>query len=326
MERSWENVILFPKWRTTLEEESLLALKEKRYQEALAKLDQLLGFGVQNQEILIGKLMCLMELNRYQDAQDFCEDLLIHKDENYYQYVHIYLTILFQTSQYQLLMDQVEQELEKKMVPDDMEEQFRQLYNMSRKMRHEIRIEKSPEYIKELLKAVEEQNHVYQYTLVEQILKMDITPTEQLQSLLADDRVHPVTKTAIFIWLQDKNISDEVLVQKLGVKWKIAPNAIPALDSHPTIKQTFVFLNDQEQENPTLFRLMEQLLHHYFYVRYPMVPAEDDARFIAAALTKIGEDYLDIHMEKRENKDEQLIRYMEEIKMCEALYATIIEA
>ncbi|WP_176447538.1 tetratricopeptide repeat protein [Lentibacillus sp. CBA3610] len=97
-----------------------MALKEKRYEEALAKLDQLLGYGVQNHEVMIGKLMCLMELNRYKEAQDFCESLLIHKDEHYYHYVHIYLTILFQTSQYQLLMNQVEQELESDLVPAEM--------------------------------------------------------------------------------------------------------------------------------------------------------------------------------------------------------------
>ncbi|GGJ84277.1 hypothetical protein GCM10007063_03500 [Lentibacillus kapialis] len=325
MEGNRENVILFPKWRTVLEEESLTALKDKRYKEALVKLNQLLEFDVQNHEITIGKLMCLMELNRYKEAQDFCEGLLIHKDEHYYQYVHIYLTILFQTSQYYLLMEQVERENEKNMVPDDMKEQFQQLYEMSRKMRHEFRIEKSPEYINELFNAVEGGGHLHQYRLIEQIRKMELTPTKRIKALLTDERVHPVAKTAIFMWLQEKGVSEEVAIHKLGMEYQAAPDAIPELDSHPTVKQALLSISDEEQANPTLFRLMEQLLHHYFYVRYPLMPAENEAYSIAAALTKIGENYLDIHMKTASNDDDRLTQYMDEIKMCEALYSTIID-
>ncbi|SFB39403.1 Tetratricopeptide repeat-containing protein [Lentibacillus halodurans] len=325
MENSQEKVILFPKWRMALEKESLLALKEKKYEEALEKLDQLLGFGVQNHEIIIGKLMCLMELNRYKEAQDFCEALLIHKDEHYYHYVHIYLTILFQTSQYELLMNQVVLEFNAKTIPDDMKEQFQQLYDMSSKMQQEIRIEKTPAYINDLFKAVAEENHAYQYTLVEQIRKMDIDPAERLQSLLADDRVHPVTKTAIFIWLQEKGISEKVLIHKLGAELIIAPDSVSKLSSHPVMKQALLIINEHEQENPTLFQFMEQLLNHYLYVKYPIMPKEDDISFVAAALTKISEDYLDIHTKKRAAEDEHVTQYMEEIKMCEALYSTIIE-
>lgn len=325
MENNWENVILFPKWRNVLEEESLLALKDKRYEEALKKLDQLLHFGVHNHEINIGKLMCLMELNRYNEAQNFCESLLIYRDDHYHHYVHIYLTILFHTSQYQLLISQVEQEFETGAVPDEMEEAFQQLYDMSQKMQHEIRIEKKPEYISDLFKAVEEENHAYQYTIIERIRNMDMTPTEQMKPLLMDDRVHPVTKTAIFIWLQENNSSEKLRIHKLGTKRVIEPVHIPALGSHPTMERTLLIISELEHDNPTLFRLIKQLMHDYFYVRYPMMPGEDDARSIAAALKKIGEDYLDIHTKKQPKEAKQIIQYIEEIKMCEALYATVVE-
>src|SRR5699024_7352147 len=96
-------VILFPKWKTQLEEESLTAIKEKEYREALQKLNKLIRYNVLNHETLIGKLICLIELGNYEEAQHMCEELISRKSEYYYQYVHIYLTLLFQTSQYQLL-------------------------------------------------------------------------------------------------------------------------------------------------------------------------------------------------------------------------------
>src|SRR5690625_7874970 len=100
------NVVLFPKWKTSLEESSLQAMKEKRYETALEKLDELLSYKVNHYEIIIGKIICLMELNRYNEAQNICEDMLQHKNEDYYHYLHIYLTLLFQTKQYDLLMEQ----------------------------------------------------------------------------------------------------------------------------------------------------------------------------------------------------------------------------
>ena len=48
-----ENVILFPKLQKRLEEESLFALQEKRYEEALSKLNLLLSYHIDNHEILI---------------------------------------------------------------------------------------------------------------------------------------------------------------------------------------------------------------------------------------------------------------------------------
>ncbi|SFD58727.1 Tetratricopeptide repeat-containing protein [Lentibacillus persicus] len=319
-----EKVVLFPKWRKVLEEDSLNALKEKRYEEALEKLDQLLLFGEQNHEVNIGKLMCLMELNRFREAQDFCEALLLHKDEHYYHYVHIYLTVLFQTSQYELLMDQAERELETETVPEEMREQFKQLFEMSKKMRHDIRIEKTPKYMDDLFKAVKEENHTGQYTLIDQIRKNGMMPTEEIKSLLKDNRVHPVTKTAIFLWLKDNYISEEVAIHKLGISQTINPDHIPALKDHPTMQQLRWVISELEHENPTLYKMMDELLEHYLYVRYPMMPDAEDTSLIAEALTAIGKTYLDIHINDQ-SANSKVMQYMDEIKMCEALYATIIE-
>ncbi|MGP4108397.1 DUF3196 family protein [Virgibacillus sp. L01] len=326
MQSNKENVILFPKWRTALEEESLNAIKEKRYEEALTKLDQLLSYHVDNHEIVIGKLICLMEMDRYEEAQDLCEALLKHKDENYYHYLHIYLTILFQTSQYELLMEQVEFEFESETVPDVIYEQFQQLYDMSKNMKNEIRNEKSSEYIGELLKAVEQENHVQQWRLVEQMRKINANPTDSIRRLLIENYVHPVTKTAIFKWLQEKSISDEVTINKLNKQLTLTPVNVPDISSHKTMKQTLLLINELEQKNPSLFQLVERLLYRYVYVRYPIMPNDRDIIHIAEALSKIGEEYLDIHTEDNKHLDEQVERYIEEIKMCEALYLTIIEA
>lgn len=323
MQNNEENVILFPTWRMRLEKESLQALKDKRFTEALHKLDKLLSYQVNNHDILIGKLICLMELGRYQEAQDLSEELLEHRNENYYHYVHIYLTILFQTNQYDLLMDQVEYELENDEIPISIEEQFIQLYDMSEQMKYDLLKEKSSEYIIELTEAISEEKYIRQWQLIENLRKMKVDPTETITKYLVDENIHPVIKTAIFKWLQDKETAINIDVHKFNFEITIKPNAIKSIRKHKMMKQVMFFISELEQKNPTLFILLEQLLYRFAYVRYPIMPPSEDVISIASAIQRLGEQYL--HIESNEEIHENVVDYMEEIKLCESLYLSIIE-
>lgn len=325
MESQSDNVILFPKWKKTLEKESLEALKEKRYEEALIKLNKLLSYDVDSHEIVIGKLMCLMELGRLDEAQDICESLLMIKNENYYHYVHIYLTILFQTNQFELLMDQVEFEFEDDSIAEPVKEQFQQLYNMSEKMNDNVIDEKSTVYVDDLLHAVENNNYIDQWRLVESLKRMKANPTNEIISLLVNEKVHPVVKTAILNWLRAKNISQNVNIHKLNTHMRMKPTEIVEIESLGTIKQVDLIISVLEQSNPSLYAMIGQLLYRYAYVRYPIMLPDEDVLPIAEALKNIGETYLNINTKQTEEISESVLRYMEEIKMCESLYSSIIE-
>ncbi|OZU89799.1 hypothetical protein CIL03_01280 [Virgibacillus indicus] len=322
MEHETDNVILFPKWRSALEEESLQALKEKRYDEALVKLDKLLSYHIDDHEIITGKLICLMELGYYEEAQDICEELIQSKNQNYYHYVHMYLTILFQTNQFEQLMKQVEYEIENNAIPLPVKEQFKQLYDMSEKMNYDLIAEKSTTYLDELFQAISSQHFQEQWLITENLRKMNAEPNEEVIALLTSEDVHPVTKTSIFQWLQDKNYSKAVTVHKLDLHVSVKPDDIAKLQSQPFIKETLLMISGQEQKNPTLYQLLEVLLFRYIYVRFPIMPPSEDVKQIAAALSYIGETYLNLHTisEDEINKD-----YIEEIKLCETLYLSIIE-
>lgn len=69
METEKDNVILFPTWQKEIETKSLQLLQDKKYREALSVMDQLLDYDPQNHEIVVGKLICLIELGRDDEAQ-----------------------------------------------------------------------------------------------------------------------------------------------------------------------------------------------------------------------------------------------------------------
>ncbi|TQS76126.1 tetratricopeptide repeat protein [Ornithinibacillus gellani] len=319
-----ENLIIFPKWRHALEEKSLAALKEKKYDEALAQLDELLSYQIVNHEIIIGKLICLMELGRYDEAQDLCEDVIHEKDENYYHYVHIYLTILFQTNQYRLLMEQVELELEKEKLPPMIQEQFMQLYNLSEKMEQQLDTEKTSIYLDKFREAISHEDFRQQWLQMENIRKIHAAPVHEIISLLNDEKIHPVVQTSIFEWLQEIDYPEQVKVRKLGLSWKDLPIEQYEMHDHPTYKRILLAIRDQEQKNPTQYELLKQLLHQYTYVRFPIMPPTKDTSDIAEALRLIVEQGF-TSKEINHVSNPLVKQYIDEINMCAHLYNSVIE-
>lgn len=323
--REDDNVILFPKWKIRLEEESLQALQEKKYDVALSKLDELLSYHITNHEILIGKLICLIELSRYEEAEQLCEYLIKDPDENYYHYLHIYLTILFQTNQYALLMEYIEKEITSKSIPDPIREQFLQLYDLSAEMKQDIDSEKGKAYEQELQEAFETNNYQVQWRILETMRKINYQPTDELVGFLKREEVHPVVKTSILQWLQDLNRSQKITVHKFGLEEIIKPQDLPDIDSHGVTKQTMFLVNELEQSNPTLHQLIKQLFYRYIYVRYPFFPPTEDILPLAQALYDVAVDFMNQPEEKKQETSSKTNQYIEEIDLFQTLYLSIIE-
>ncbi|AUJ26109.1 tetratricopeptide repeat protein [Virgibacillus dokdonensis] len=319
-----ENIILFPKWRTALEEESLLALKEKRFAEALEKLNELLSYQVNSFEIVSGKLICLIELDRHKEAQDICEDVLHRQDKHYYHYLHIYLTILFQTNQYEMLMEQVEEEFKFHQVPQVLKEQFHQLYEMSRKLKADMLVEHQSVFMEEWDDAITTRDYQKQWLIIEKLRVIKSEPNRKMLHLLVKEDIHPVVKTAILMWLQEIDYNQLVDIKKWGRSIQVHPLEIEAIGKHASVKRINSIINELEQKNPTLYDLLVKLLYHYMYVKYPMLPVKEEAEHIALALKAIGANYLNINLSES-GKQLDVNDYIEDIERCEALYSSIIE-
>lgn len=306
-----------------MEEESLEALQQKNYSTALKKLNQLLRYDVTSHEIIFSKLICLIELGYFDEAQSLCEEQLKNKCQDYYDYVHLYLTILFQTGQYQKLMEQVDFELNNKMLPSTLKGQFHQLYELSKKMNNDVIVRESTEHVRNLKRAIEEDNNLEQWRLIRHLHKLNSEPTDEIIHLLEKETVHPVTKTAIFMWLQDKKVNKQVFVTKFNLKLTTNPVKISSLLEHDTYKLGMSLIYKDEQKNPTLTKLLEQLLYRYIFVRFPIMPSEDEIYNIVEAIKKIGKQNL--HSEEDENVSPEIMDYIAEINLCETLYLSIIE-
>lgn len=326
MERDDENIVLFPKWETVLKEESLQAIQEKRYEDALDKINELLRYNVLDHDILVGRLMCFMELGRYQEAEDMCEELIREKeDEYYFHYVHLYITILFQSNKFDLVTEKIEEELESDKLPRELREQFIQLHALSDKMESDIVEKKTSTYIHDLLDAVVRSQHQKQWQVISTLRSMKIVPDDDIISLLKREDVHPINKTGIFIWLKELDYNGKVYVQKFGQSLEVIPMETPNIESSSLYVKTMNYINEIEHQNPTLFHFLKQLLTRYLYVQYPLLRADEEAEIIANSLLVIGQQMMGNFQEVSLQQEGTIKNYIEEIINWEQLYLSIIE-
>ncbi|MFD1065410.1 tetratricopeptide repeat protein [Oceanobacillus locisalsi] len=317
-------VILFPNTKKQLEEEGLHALQEKRYKEALEKLNCLIDYHEGSHEIYIGKIMCLMELGKYKEAEQLSEHLLARKDAHYYHYFHIYLTILFQTSQYQHLMDLLEIEFEHNMIPDMLQEPFEQLYEMSGNMKIGIDEDNARSFQKELKDAVQQDDYMKQWNLVDHLRRLHAEPEAENFKLLENPGIHPVIKTAVLKWLRDAGVDRSVHIHKFETNMIMQPSKLTKISNEKSYIMIMEELEEKVKDNPTLYNLIGQLVYRYFYVSYPFTPDKKDVHAFTEAVHTLGQTYLQMGVQQ-EDLHSEAASWVESIKICNSLYLSIID-
>lgn len=325
MSKNKEKVIIFPKWKSYLEKSSMEALNNKNYDEALQQFDELLQLQVCKHEIVLGKLICLMELGYTTEALRLSESKLDEKDRNYFDYVQIYVTLLFQTNQFEEVIDQIAYELKKEQIPKRIREQFQQLYEVSKQMRNDVRVEQAKKYEYKLKEAFKHNDPGQQYHWIEKLRSIKRRPFSDVKLLLQREEVHPVVKTIIFQWLQDDNYSNPVTVQKFNKQQTYIPSQTVPIFEEPLINETLKLLGEVEQQNPTLYDFAKKLLYRYTYVIYPFLYPSRDQIDVKEAIILITSTYLNMTEKTDKIQTESIKKYVKDIKICSALYASIIE-
>lgn len=326
MEHNEQKVVLFPKWKKDLEGEAYQALREKRFHDALEGFDTLLSYQISNQEISVGKLTCLMELGMQEQAEELCESLLANRDDNYFSYIHIYATLLFQASKYQQVSELLEDIISEKL-PDPFQTQLETLYNLNERLREEQQEKQAMSTLKELGEAVKQNDTVVQWHLVNHLHQSDLSAyLELFQEILLNKTVHPVIKTSILGLLQAESIDLDISIEKFSEIMVINPSTYPFIMDHPFRNNIRNKLEQLEQDNPSLFELADQLLYRYLYVKYPFIGDKTKVQAMKDALFHlVNESFIDETIAVEKKKDQELTYYIDEILYCEKIYFSIME-
>lgn len=325
MENKNGNLVMFPKWKLTLERVGLEALKEKRYKDASDAFQPLVDYGVANSDVITGLLMSWIELGLYDEAEDLCQQQMKEDFEQYYHYLHIYITILFQSDQYQQIVDLLDEVFETEDIPHQSRTQLWQMYEVSRKLLEDRKREEGTKFFDEFKEALNSNDIHKQWHTLEQLKKQSPQAfLDEFENVLKVEEVHPIIKSSIIEWFRDGGIEHEVTLLKFGQESTVVPSQLTLFHSDYIIKQIQMRLGQVEQSNPTMYEMIERLLYHYCYVRYPLLPNEEEVPILVEALKQLGHEYLQLPYTSEVELLSQVEKYKSEVELCEQHYMYVV--
>ncbi|KAB8134703.1 hypothetical protein F9U64_11225 [Gracilibacillus oryzae] len=324
MQEEKEKVIIFPKWKNNLEHEAKKAMEGRDFQTAFSYFQKLTENGVESPEVLTGKLICMMELNMEEEAEELCEQLIAKKDNHYYSYIHIYATLLFQASKYNQVMYLIEDVLEEQ-VPSQVSGQLHQMYQLSKELQQQVDIQTKQEVLQKLTEAIKEKNDRQQWYMVKRLLYLgsqeDIS---LLKEMLVNREIHPVVKTAILEYYIDNNLNGRIHIEKFHLE--------EAIDLHnaEVIPEKFLSgiyknLEHLQQNDPTSFQMIQFILQRFAYVYTPFLPQEDNYSLFAETLEYYVSQSYQFEVDEVHHLTKIKDQYIKMIGVSETLYGSILE-
>ncbi|WP_188206338.1 tetratricopeptide repeat protein [Alkalibacillus aidingensis] len=317
------DIVMFPGWRKDLEQKAFDAITQKNFEEALLHIKKLEEFNEAHSEIITAKTIALVELGRYDEAIGLCRQLMKEDEDNYYKYLHIYLSILFQNSQYTELIDLLDEVFETETVPPEYREVFMQLHNLSKDMRTSQPEQEAETHISHFFDSLEHGNFQEQWKLLSIHRRNNIEPyLKGLIPYLSDARLNPVIKTGILLWLVEQGVDEAIEVEKFGNSDYITPAELNDVMETGFAKKVLSCLEDVEQEDPTLFEFTKQILYRFLYIKFPQTPGDEEVVDISEAVLLLARKYLQLNHSKiiESQASDNQKNWMEEIEHLEKIY------
>ncbi|UOQ47265.1 hypothetical protein MUN88_14450 [Gracilibacillus caseinilyticus] len=322
-----EKVIIFPKWKDNLEEKAKTAMQENQFNQAFEYFDQLTDNGVQTHEVMTGKLICMMELNMQADAEELCEELIAKKDNYYASYVHIYATLLFQSSKYSEVMHIVEDALLHTDIPSHIINQLQHMYQLSKELQQHEDQNSYADVLERLNVAVFERNDRQQWYLVKRLLKLGVYHDKPLlRDMLAEPTIHPVVKTALLEYFEHVKLKEPIHIEKFQIKdiWQVE-------EANPVLPVTFTtgvlhYLDDLQHENPTEYQMIQFILERFMYVYTPFLPHVENYQLLADALCYyVNKSFQLVEPEDERQTSNLKKHYVNMIETSETLYGSLLD-
>lgn len=314
-------VVHLPVFKRQLEKieiESELLIKERDFQLALEKIDTLLGHQHVSKQININKMICLIELDRWEEAEIFSESLIANRHTDYYyDYLEFYLLVLFETEQYSLCMQIIDEEMDKEEIPQPFLSKYRELHHTC----YEWNSNLAKEISQQMELAIISENHQQQWLLFHRFEQLYVSPPELFIQMLQMETVHPVLKTNIIRHLQQHRVDREITIIKGQDKMTTTVLALPPLKKHPCYVDILKRTEQSTGDNPTLLHFVEELLDHYSEVCYPFYYPKEDAPIVAIAFLTVSQMHFQLtDTNKAYQITEKTADYCKQIQACNEIY------
>ncbi|WP_053367309.1 tetratricopeptide repeat protein [Bacillus sp. FJAT-27245] len=302
-----ENIVFFPDVERRLAEKGIEALQEKRFNEAIALLEQGRELDRSNSDIAAALVLAYFEAGALRSAKELCKEMLLEGAGDYFQLVEMYITILIQLHEYGEITEVLEALFDEREVPAEKREHFLTILQFSKRL-----ADNNP-----LPNAVSELGEIEEVSLEEQILPgeidffkihdlkeqvriagilagQNIQPfLPEITRFLSEKKGHPFFKTLLLNLLREQNVDSNIVIRKFGVAEKVNPVFLPALhelfQEHETGR---ILAEELEHRDPVLLENVLSLVQRYYFVAYPFELEPGNPSAWAAAFHFIALSYL----------------------------------
>src|SRR5690625_1407150 len=205
------NVILFPNTKEQLLDQMYQALNNEDYTLSLEKSKQLLCNCINLHDVNVVKLISLIHLNRFIEAEAFCEPLLQVQSPHKEEYLEYYYMILYSSQQYAQLITHYKQ----------LQAESPHLSNQTElTLYYELAYQENNRNIHLLIDKIKNAYQSHDDRLIfhhiQRLITISDSPHHFMIHLVKQKDVHPVIKTELLLWFKSCGLNKEIVVEKFG--------------------------------------------------------------------------------------------------------------
>lgn len=261
----------------------LKLIDEQKYEEALKIL-------LKEDKYYLLKIQCLYELKKYEDLNNYFNEIKDHIEEDYYEILGFHLLALMERHEYDEAINLLNEELAMPYVESDYLEVMNDLYDeiVAQKQMYLIEHDMyndslTEEDIKDVLK-----NETDFDAILNVIMRLDDFNIRNImtsiKAFLVDETRSSVLKSFILELLIKQQINEVVLVKKNNYEYEFMPLANELVKQNHHYIQTSQLLSAHLDKKPSLLNMCLDVLDLVAYSIYPQTIDEKEVNLYAGTI------------------------------------------
>ncbi|MGM7682448.1 tetratricopeptide repeat protein [Cytobacillus sp. Hm23] len=321
-----ENILPFPNLKERLIEKGFDQLQHKQFQEALLLFDQAGELERDHPEIELGTVLCLFELNRFEEAKEICNSMLQKGIGDYYQVLQIYTSILLQQGHYNEIITTIEAILQEGNIPSEYAENLFKLLDFSRKMNvnnvesgNNDNIAEGDTFDQMLNQGDDIEEH---WKAIQLLRNQNVRRERQtIETYLINPNKSPLIKSALLQVLMEQEVEFDISIIKFNRDITIKPTELLDSREDPFTKEVLTILEKNVlNENPTLYEVIQEIWFRHLFILFPLYPEPKEANLWAAALHIIALEMQGFDHDRHSIVSKYDVNNEQLMQACEAIY------
>jgi tetratricopeptide (TPR) repeat protein len=330
-------IIAFPNLGDRLIAKGLDELGNRNFKAAAQLFSQAREYEPENDEVCMGLVVSLVELEHYKESKELCIEMLNKGIGDYFQLINIYLMVLLQLGEHQEMVTTIELLFEENQIPFDKEEHFEKMLQFSKRALEDKKEEKERQN-QQLSEEMQEDELFEGKTdnemlmVISKLTNINIRPfIPQIEEFLQKDEGHPFFKTMLLNILIDQEYNEEMTVRKFNQSKSVIPRELKSLKETDFYKMVTGLAEEEiSQDNPSLYEMVHSLIERHSFLLFPFEPGPESLPAWAAAYHALAEEYMTGEVSVRDLADlykadeESVVDILSYIKEIEEISYPII--